>query len=99
MKDDGTVVVNVPTNLEPVPIPESPDLGPTDIYIETAEEEVLDGTDIQFRPPMNIVILIVGTRGDVQPFVAIGKSLQVRMVKFLVLYSYLSCTSWIYFLS
>ncbi|KAF3322181.1 sterol 3-beta-glucosyltransferase UGT80A2 isoform X2 [Carex littledalei] len=76
VKDDGTVVVNVPTNLEPVPILESPDPGPTDIYIETAEEEVLDGTDIQFRPPMNIVILIVGTRGDVQPFVAIGKSLQ-----------------------
>jgi UDP:flavonoid glycosyltransferase YjiC (YdhE family) len=26
---------------------------------------------------MQIVILIVGTRGDVQPFVAIGKRLQV----------------------
>jgi hypothetical protein len=28
-------------------------------------------------PPLQIVMLIVGTRGDVQPFVAIGKHLQV----------------------
>lgn len=28
-------------------------------------------------PPLKIVMLIVGTRGDVQPFIAIGKKLQV----------------------
>ncbi|CAD6225932.1 unnamed protein product [Miscanthus lutarioriparius] len=28
------------------------------------------------RPPMQIAMLIVGTRGDVQPFIAIGKCLQ-----------------------
>jgi sterol 3beta-glucosyltransferase len=28
-------------------------------------------------PPLKIVMLIVGTRGDVQPFIAIGKRLQV----------------------
>ena len=28
-------------------------------------------------PPLRIVMLIVGTRGDVQPFLAIGKKLQV----------------------
>lgn len=29
-------------------------------------------------PPMNIVILVVGTRGDVQPFVYLGQALQKR---------------------
>ncbi|KAJ4800583.1 Sterol 3-beta-glucosyltransferase [Rhynchospora pubera] len=76
VNNDGTVVVEVPTSIEPVPASPSLDFGPTDIYVEKAEEEELDGIDIQFRPPMNIVILIVGTRGDVQPFVAIGKRLQ-----------------------
>jgi len=51
--------------------------GTEDGYTEVAVDESLDGTDIPYRPPMQIVILIVGTRGDVQPFVAIGKRLQV----------------------
>jgi sterol 3beta-glucosyltransferase len=80
VKDDGTVVFDVPTNIELIHTPSSLDVGPTDIYIEPTEEEEQDGVDIQSRPPMNIVILIVGTRGDVQPFVAIGKRFQVRMV-------------------
>ncbi|KAJ6973616.1 hypothetical protein NC653_033829 [Populus alba x Populus x berolinensis] len=40
-----------------------------------ADDEPLDATD-QYVPPLQIVILIVGTRGDVQPFIAIGKRLQ-----------------------
>jgi len=31
-------------------------------------------------PCLTICILIVGTRGDVQPFIAIGKKLMVRLV-------------------
>lgn len=31
-------------------------------------------------PPLKIVMLIVGTRGDVQPFIAIGKRLQVTSI-------------------
>ncbi|KAK9692166.1 hypothetical protein RND81_09G245200 [Saponaria officinalis] len=42
----------------------------------TTEGEQDDSTDFQDLPPMQIVMLIVGTRGDVQPFVAIGKRLQ-----------------------
>lgn len=41
------------------------------------EDESLDATELQYIPPMQIVMLIVGTRGDVQPFIAIGKRLQV----------------------
>ncbi|XP_014751613.1 sterol 3-beta-glucosyltransferase UGT80A2 isoform X2 [Brachypodium distachyon] len=72
VKDDGTVVVDVPSTLEATPV----DAGAEDGYCDVAVDESLDGADIPYRPPMQIVILIVGTRGDVQPFVAIGKRLQ-----------------------
>ncbi|XP_065036123.1 sterol 3-beta-glucosyltransferase UGT80A2-like [Musa acuminata AAA Group] len=72
VKDDGTVVVDVPSNLEATSL----EVESEDAYGETVDEEPLDSTDLQYRPPMQIVILIVGTRGDVQPFVAIGKRLQ-----------------------
>ncbi|GER28297.1 sterol 3-beta-glucosyltransferase UGT80A2 [Striga asiatica] len=42
-----------------------------EIFVEGAEVEVAP-----LLPPLHIVMLIVGTRGDVQPFVAIGKRLQ-----------------------
>ncbi|XP_074566941.1 sterol 3-beta-glucosyltransferase UGT80A2-like isoform X2 [Curcuma longa] len=72
VKDDGTVVVDVPSNLEIAPS----ELGSEDGNGEAADDEPFDLMDSQYRPPMQIVILIVGTRGDVQPFVAIGKCLQ-----------------------
>lgn len=40
-----------------------------------SEDEVENYEQI---PPLNICMLIVGTRGDVQPFIAIGKKLKVR---------------------
>ncbi|CAL9092954.1 unnamed protein product [Musa textilis] len=72
VKDDGTVVVDVPSNFETTSI----NLRSENTYGEAIDEEPLDLIDLQYRPPMQIVILIVGTRGDVQPFVAIGKRLQ-----------------------
>ena len=74
VKDDGTVVVDVPSTLDlGAPV----DVGGEDGYGDVTVDESLDGADIPYRPPIQIVILIVGTRGDVQPFVAIGKRLQV----------------------
>lgn len=72
VKDDGTVEFEVPVDVEP----RSLGAGSNSTYAEV-DEEVLDATDIQYIPPLQIVMLIVGTRGDVQPFVAIGKRLQV----------------------
>ncbi len=43
------------------------------------DEEEDDEIEQQHIPPLKIVILIVGTRGDVQPFIAIGKRLQVSV--------------------
>jgi len=45
-----------------------------DLLDKKTDEFLLDYKTI---PPLKIVMLIVGTRGDVQPFIAIGKKLQV----------------------
>ncbi|GLU07871.1 hypothetical protein SLE2022_248100 [Rubroshorea leprosula] len=71
VKHDGTVELEVPGDVEPQAL----DVGSRDEYNEVVEDEDLD-TDFQHIQPLQIVILIVGTRGDVQPFVAIGKRLQ-----------------------
>ncbi|KAF5180388.1 Sterol 3-beta-glucosyltransferase ugt80a2, partial [Thalictrum thalictroides] len=70
IKDDGTVEFEIPGDLKA----DGLDFG-TDVCSETVDEP-LDPTDLQYVPPLQIVILIVGTRGDVQPFIAIGKRLQ-----------------------
>eukprot|EP00899_Mesostigma_viride_P020931 jgi/Mesvir1/2883/Mv13959-RA.2 len=43
---------------------------------EAVREEEEEGVPSVPVPPLNIVILIVGTRGDVQPFIAIGNGLK-----------------------
>lgn len=72
VKDDGTVEFEVPGDVEQRAL--GVDSGNT--YTEV-DEDPLDATELQYIPPLQIVMLIVGTRGDVQPFVAIGKRLQV----------------------
>ncbi|WMV31953.1 hypothetical protein MTR67_025338 [Solanum verrucosum] len=72
VKDDGTVEFEIPGDVETTEV-----LGTGSESVHTAvEDEPLDATELQYFPPMQIVILIVGTRGDVQPFTAIGKRLQ-----------------------
>ncbi|XP_038880598.1 sterol 3-beta-glucosyltransferase UGT80A2-like isoform X2 [Benincasa hispida] len=70
VKDDGTVQMEVPEGIQP----ESFHLSVLDV--EAVDDESLDTANVPFIPPLQIVMLIVGTRGDVQPFVAIGKRLQ-----------------------
>lgn len=76
VKLDGTVQFDIPIDIKPHAL----DYGTGDIYNEDSEKEHLDSADIPHIPPLQIVMLIVGTRGDVQPFVAIGKRLQVLLV-------------------
>ncbi|KAL0553889.1 hypothetical protein IC582_007793 [Cucumis melo] len=71
VKDDGTVEFEIPGDVG-APL----DIGPNEFSHGTIEEEPPDVADLQDIPPLQIVMLIVGTRGDVQPFVAIGKRLQ-----------------------
>ncbi|XP_068323498.1 sterol 3-beta-glucosyltransferase UGT80A2-like [Pyrus communis] len=71
VKDDGTVEFEVPADVEPQYLGDRCRTAPTG-----ADDETLDTEDLQDIRPMQIVMLIVGTRGDVQPFIAIGKRLQ-----------------------
>ncbi|CAI9090928.1 OLC1v1025825C5 [Oldenlandia corymbosa var. corymbosa] len=72
VKDDGTVQFEVPGDIKPQTL----DFGTGIVYGGAREEESVSGEEVQDVPPLQIVMLIVGTRGDVQPFVAIGKRLQ-----------------------
>lgn len=74
VKHDGTVEFEVPGDVGPQTV----GIGQDNVYSEL-DDEPLDATELQYIPPMQIVMLIVGTRGDVQPFVAIGKRLQVLL--------------------
>ncbi|XP_042477910.1 sterol 3-beta-glucosyltransferase UGT80A2-like isoform X1 [Macadamia integrifolia] len=74
VNDDGTVEFEVSVDVETP----NADVVPESVHHEAVDEEPLDPTDLQCIPPLQIVMLIVGTRGDVQPFVAIGKHLQAE---------------------
>ncbi|XP_019448626.1 PREDICTED: sterol 3-beta-glucosyltransferase UGT80A2-like isoform X3 [Lupinus angustifolius] len=70
VKDDGTVEFEVPGDLQ------TEALGVRSRHLDNVVDDSPDAMDQHYIPPLNIVMLIVGTRGDVQPFVAIGKRLQ-----------------------
>ncbi|KAG6657682.1 sterol 3-beta-glucosyltransferase UGT80A2 isoform X1 [Carya illinoinensis] len=72
VKDDGTVVFEVPADVDSQAL----GAGSVGAYNDTVYAETLDATDLHYIRPLQIVMLIVGTRGDVQPFIAIGKRLQ-----------------------
>ncbi|XP_022158103.1 sterol 3-beta-glucosyltransferase UGT80A2-like isoform X4 [Momordica charantia] len=72
VQDDGTVKMEVLEGIQP----ESFHFESGIMVDEAVDEEPLDMADVPAIPPLQIVMLIVGTRGDVQPFVAIGKRLQ-----------------------
>ncbi|CAI0559587.1 unnamed protein product [Linum tenue] len=71
IKEDGTVQFEVPGHIEPRSLELEPQVFP-----EATDDESVDTDDMKDIPPLQIVMLIVGTRGDVQPFVAIGKRFQ-----------------------
>nr|GEW04068.1 sterol 3-beta-glucosyltransferase UGT80A2-like isoform X2 [Tanacetum cinerariifolium] len=72
VRADGTVQFEIPDEIKP----QSLNFGTKVVTTEANEDGDFDTTDIPKFPPLQIVMLIVGTRGDVQPFVAIGKRLQ-----------------------
>ncbi|XP_074274159.1 sterol 3-beta-glucosyltransferase UGT80A2-like [Silene latifolia] len=77
VKKDGTVQFEVPANIKNPSL----HLGPGVSYDHTSEMEEHYSAEYEDLPPMQIVMLIVGTRGDVQPFIAIGKRLHYLLCR------------------
>lgn len=71
VKTDGTVEFDVDGSARIAPHLFDPE-------VEVPESSLYEGDEDERKtiPPLQIAMLIVGTRGDVQPFVAIGKHLQ-----------------------
>ncbi|KAL5538643.1 hypothetical protein UlMin_042648 [Ulmus minor] len=73
VKNDGTVQFDIPVDIKP----QNLDFGTGVVYEGNGDQQHADAVvEETTPPPLQIVMLIVGTRGDVQPFVAIGKRLQ-----------------------
>ena len=60
-----------------------PNLFRLDTQVESEIDQSLEIPSRDVPSCLNIAILIVGTRGDVQPFVAIGKRLKVSIDPFI----------------
>ena len=78
IKNDGTVEVDVDQSAQIVP-----NLFGLDIQTESDINQPCEVFRRAVPSYLNIAILIVGTRGDVQPFVAIGKRLKVSIDLFI----------------
>ena len=72
IQKDGTVEFDADKSTELVP-----DLFSTSSYEDSSHDE--EDVNSLTRLPLQIAMLIVGTRGDVQPFVAIGKRLKASI--------------------
>ncbi|KAK6144908.1 hypothetical protein DH2020_021728 [Rehmannia glutinosa] len=72
IEDDGTIKFEVPSGITH----QSLDFGTGVVHDGDIDGQTAIIEDALLLPPLQIVMLIVGTRGDVQPFVAIGKRLQ-----------------------
>ncbi|CUA72150.1 Sterol 3-beta-glucosyltransferase UGT80A2 [Rhizoctonia solani] len=68
MTPDGRIVITLDLHKKLPDLPKN--------YANPVREYAVDRVDWHVAPPMNIVIMIVGSRGDVQPFVALGKRLK-----------------------
>lgn len=77
VKDNGTVEFEIPSDMAHESL-----VARSEEYNTAIDDEPVDAKDPQCIPPLQIAILIVGTRGDVQPFIAIGKRLQVTFTAF-----------------
>ncbi|KAG8929704.1 hypothetical protein FRC02_005216 [Tulasnella sp. 418] len=67
VSDDGRIVISLDLKQKLPELPES--------YAKNVREYAVDKLTYDSPPKLSIVIMIVGSRGDVQPFLALGKKL------------------------
>nr|GAT54436.1 glycosyltransferase family 1 protein [Mycena chlorophos] len=70
---DGRIVVSLDLKRHLPDLP--PEYTTRDVQEFAVDTSVKDRPSRSRSPPLNIVIMIVGSRGDVQPYVALGKAL------------------------
>ncbi|KAG8861244.1 hypothetical protein FRB96_003194 [Tulasnella sp. 330] len=68
LTDDGRIVISLDLKK---PLPDLPEG-----HANPVKEYAVDRKTYTHAPAMNIVIMIVGSRGDVQPFIVLGHALQ-----------------------
>jgi hypothetical protein len=78
MIDDGRINININSKTDRLNrfLPKEEDVQPEKLKLDPAFFPDRDRTGFRDPPVMNIVIQIVGSRGDVQPFIALGNHLQ-----------------------
>jgi hypothetical protein len=81
IKNDGTVELDVDRSAHIVP-----NLFGLDTQAQSDIDQSCEIRNRDVPSRLNIAILIVGTRGDVQPFVAIGKRLKVSINSLILLH-------------
>ncbi|KAF8894838.1 glycosyltransferase family 1 protein [Infundibulicybe gibba] len=64
---DGRILISLDLKQHLPELPEN--------HAKDVKEFAVDDSEWRDYPPMNIVIMVVGSRGDVQPYIALGKSL------------------------
>jgi hypothetical protein len=76
--DDGKVNISINSKTESLRrfLPSDEDVEPRKLKLDPAFFPDRDEKDFMNPPRMNIVVQIIGSRGDVQPFIALGKQLQ-----------------------
>ena len=76
--DDGRVNINISSKSEELKrfLPSDEEADPQKLKLDPSFFPDRDETNYSNPPRMNIVIQIIGSRGDVQPFIALGKHLQ-----------------------
>ncbi|KAG9038416.1 hypothetical protein FRB95_001273 [Tulasnella sp. JGI-2019a] len=68
LTDDGRIVISLDLKKQLPDLPEG--------HANPVKEYAVDRQTFTDAPAMNIVIMIVGSRGDVQPFIVLGRALQ-----------------------
>ncbi|KAG8896572.1 hypothetical protein FRB99_008829 [Tulasnella sp. 403] len=68
LTDDGRILISLDLQRALLDLPKD--------YANPVKEYAVDTSALMSTPPMNVVIMIVGSRGDVQPYIAFGLAMQ-----------------------
>jgi len=76
--DDGRINLNINAKTDKLNmfLPKPEEVQPDKLKLDPEFFPDRDETNFRNPPAMNIVVQVIGSRGDIQPFIALGKELQ-----------------------